>query len=187
MRLGARVRDSCVQHLLAGPETGLGLVTGESRVGINRQSLPGALCTALLGSSPTTRAVNRVTFAEPNDAHSDDPPDDPDAIDEGPSDTTQIHQTSTTPSTASGSDTSPSSNSAAPRSGATGTLANAHAGDPRRMLSSRNGRSANRSANVVHRTVAFPSASESRWQSAIDDYWAARDVYYDAAEDPSDF
>jgi len=35
MRLGARVRDSCVQHLLAGPVTGLGLVTGESRVGIN--------------------------------------------------------------------------------------------------------------------------------------------------------
>ena len=151
------------------------------------QSLPGTLRTALLGSSTPTRAVNRVTFAEPDDEPPDDPPDDPDDAADAPSGTAQVNQTSTTPSTAPGTDTSSSPTSATPRSGATGTLANAHAGDPRRMLSSRNGRNATRSANVVHRATASPSASDSRWQSAIDDYWAARDVYYDAAEDPSDF
>ena len=151
-------------------------------------SLSGTLRTALLsGVSPSpTRAVNRVTFADTPDDSSPAPDDavadDTEAADSATAADTvaQVNQTASAPS---GSDTGASR---APRAGAPGAIANAHAGDPRRLMSSRNGRPARRSANVVQRTP-HNASNDSRWQSAIDEYWSSRDVYYDAAEDPSDF
>ena len=57
--LGAPVRDTCVQWLLTAPVTGLGLVTGESRFGINTPSQ--AVAIAFLA---TWRYVGRISLGD---------------------------------------------------------------------------------------------------------------------------
>ena len=68
------------------------------------------------------------------------------------------------------------------------SLADTSAGDPRRLMSGRNRRQpGTRSVNTVSFAPSPPAEAESRWESAIRDYWDHELHFFDADAAPSDF